>query len=99
MFFSVTSLVNALFKRKKRVISLVFVVIRVAYHGINNLLTDSEELTVYLTENMPGDRDFHHRDESSIIMVFQMRAIDTARFVRRLSSLSATDLDMVDAAI
>jgi mRNA interferase MazF len=37
--------------------------------------------------------------ESSIIMVFQMRAIDKARVVRKLGTLSSTDLDLVDAAI
>ena len=37
--------------------------------------------------------------ESSIIMVFQMRAIDKARVVRKLGSLSNAELDLVDSEI
>lgn len=37
--------------------------------------------------------------ESSVVMVFQMRAIDKARVVRKLGSLSATQLELVDAEI
>ena len=37
--------------------------------------------------------------ETSVIMVFQMRAIDKARVVRRLGALSDADLRLVDAEI
>ena len=37
--------------------------------------------------------------ESSVIMVFQMRAIDKARVVRKLGVLSDADLRLVDAEI
>lgn len=38
-------------------------------------------------------------EESSVIMVFQMRAIDKARVVRKLGGLSAAEMSLVDAEI
>ena len=37
--------------------------------------------------------------ESSVIMIFQMRAMDKARVVKKLGTLSTTDLSQVDAEI